>query len=58
MSDIHQGPAYAAALEDAKRGEPLFDTASPACAAGWLAYWSMREFVRDLYLHPFNNPAI
>lgn len=43
MSDIRQDPAYASGFDDAKAGEPLFDTASDAYAAGWRAYWSLRE---------------
>lgn len=43
MPDIRQDPAYAAAFENAKAGEPLFDTASLAYSAGWRAYWEIRQ---------------
>lgn len=43
MSDIRKDPAYADGFEDAKDGEPLFDTASTAYAAGWRAFHNFQE---------------
>jgi hypothetical protein len=45
-ADIRADPVYAEGFEDAKGGDPLFADASPAYAAGWQAYWNIREALK------------
>jgi hypothetical protein len=44
---IQEHPAYYEGFFDAMDLEPLFDDAVPEYAAGWRAYWKVREILND-----------
>jgi hypothetical protein len=48
MTDITQHSHYHDGFDDAMRGYPLFDDASPEYAAGWHAYWEVRAILKEL----------
>lgn len=44
---IQEHPAYHEGFFDALDGEPLFDDAAPEYAAGWRAWWEVRDLVNS-----------
>jgi hypothetical protein len=47
---IQQHPDYHAGFYDAQDGAPLFDDAPEAYAAGWRAYWEIRNILNETKL--------
>ncbi|HEY6030445.1 MAG TPA: hypothetical protein VIU44_07780 [Gaiellaceae bacterium] len=45
---MQQDPRYSEGFHDAWSGEPLFDGADPIYAAGWRAYWNVRNIFANL----------
>lgn len=43
--EAEEHPDYHDGFHDAALGEPLFDSASTEYAAGWRAYWQLRELI-------------